>query len=142
MNVGLNCLQEFIVNCKINYQELYFSKYMNLLLEPTLIMVISFMIKHIISFHETLESIQHNTCLAIAGAIRGALKKSSSKNQVWSHSSYDIGIENQEYFTKFAKAKVCKIFLTLFRMGLFADTHGWVGQQRSLVLESVTHILQ
>ena len=37
-------------------------------------MLISFVIKHIMSFHQKLESIQYNTCLAITWAIRGTRK--------------------------------------------------------------------
>ena len=37
------------------------------------------------SFHQKLESIQHDACFAITGAIRRQLKR---------HSNHDVGIEN------------------------------------------------
>ena len=49
-----------------------FIKYIKLLLDTILIMVIFFMIKCIMSFHQKLES---NACLAITGAIRSTSKE-------------------------------------------------------------------
>ena len=60
-----------------------FIKYIKLLLDTILIMVIFFMIKCIMSFHQKLES---NACLAITGAIR-----STSKEKLYQ----ELGLESQ-----------------------------------------------
>ena len=60
--------------------------------------------KYNMSFHQKLESIQYNACLAITGTIQDDWKKSLS--------NYVVGIKIWECFTKSLKAKVHNIFLS------------------------------
>ena len=64
------------------------------------------------SFHQRLESIQYNACLAITGAVRGTLKKNLYQ---------ELGVESLQLrrwfrklgmFDKILKAKVKNIFLS------------------------------
>ena len=80
-------------------------------IRPILIMVISFMIKHAIClFTKSWNpfSIMHAWPLLEPYEVHR--KKSFTKKQVQSLSNYDVGIENQEYFTNSLKAKVHNIF--------------------------------
>ena len=55
------------------------------------------------TFHQKLESIQYNACLALSGAIRGSSIENFTMNQVWHPSNVDVGKRNFAYFIRFSK---------------------------------------
>ena len=51
------------------------------------------------SFHQKLELLQQNACLAITGAIRGTPREKLYEELVWSSFNYAFGTENNLAFT-------------------------------------------
>ena len=66
---------------------------------------------HNASFHQKLESLQYNTCLAITGANTRSIKgENIPRTRFWILTNNVVGIENYVVSTRSLKTKVCVIY--------------------------------